>query len=126
MERHAIKKTPLPDPGRVLARAALAAARRLDVTHRDLAKILGVSEASVSRLGQERICRPGGREAELAALFVRLFRSLDALTGGDDAKARAWYHARNHHLRGVPAARVQSVEGLVDAVQYLDAMRGKL
>jgi antitoxin Xre/MbcA/ParS-like protein len=126
MERHAIQSRATPDPGRVLAKATLAAARRLELTNRDLAKILGISEASVSRLGQERTCRAGGREAELAALFVRLFRSLDALMGGNEAQARAWYHSRNLHLGGVPAERVQSVEGLVDAVQYLDAMRGKL
>src|SRR5262249_27978305 len=126
MERHATRIRPAPDPGRVLAKAALAAAQRLDLTNHELAKILGISDASVSGLARDRTCRPGGREAELAALFVRLFRSLDALMGGDEAQARAWYHAANRHLGGVPAERVQSVEGLVDAVQYLDAMRGKL
>ena len=52
--------------------------------------------------------------------------SLDALVGGDDAKAREWLHAANDHLGGVPADRIRSVEGLVDVVQYLDAMRGRL
>jgi hypothetical protein len=55
-----------------------------------------------------------------------LYRSLDALVGGDDVMARAWVHARNDHLGGVPAERVRRVEGLVDVVQYLDAMRGRL
>jgi hypothetical protein len=59
-------------------------------------------------------------------LFVRLFRSLDAVVGGDEAQARAWFRASNHHLGGIPAERVQSVEGLVDVVNYLDALRGKL
>jgi hypothetical protein len=55
-----------------------------------------------------------------------LYRSLDALVGGDDAKARAWLNSENAHLAGVPAERIRTVEGLVDVVQYLDAMRGRL
>lgn len=59
-------------------------------------------------------------------MFVRLYRSLDALIGGDDGKARAWMHAMNEHLGGVPDERIRTVEGLVNVVQYLDAMRGRL
>src|SRR5262249_30515431 len=114
------------DPAAVLAKAALSAARYLGLSNPELAQVLGTSEASVSRLHRQRALRHGSREAELAALFVRLYRSLDTLTGGDEAKARAWYEAPNSHLGGVPAERVSSVEGLVGVVQYLDAMRRKL
>ena len=110
----------------VLAKATLAAARRLGLSNRDLAQVLGTSEASISRLANERGLRPGRADGSLALLFVRLFRSLDAATGGDEAKARAWFSARNHHLGGVPADLVRSPEGLVNVVQYLDAIRGKL
>jgi hypothetical protein len=111
---------------RVLADATLAAAHRLGVSNRELARILGISEASVSRLSRGRLLRADGREAEMAALFVRLFRSLDAVMGGDEARAQAWYRAGNRHVGGIPGDRVQTVEGLVDVVRYLDAMRGKL
>jgi hypothetical protein len=114
------------DQAAVLTKAVRAAAQRLGVRNRDLAAILGASEASISRLSGERTVRPGSREGELAALFIRLFRSLDALVGGDDAKARSWFQADNAHLGGPPAARVRTIEGLVDVVHYLDAMRGKL
>jgi hypothetical protein len=80
----------------------------------------------VSRLARDRALRPGSAETSLALLFVRLFRSLDAITGGDEAKARAWLTAFNRHLGGVPAERIRSTEGLVNVVQYLDAIRGKL
>jgi hypothetical protein len=110
----------------VLADATLAAAHRLGVPNRELARILGISEASVSRLSRGRTLRGDSREAETAALFVRLFRSLDTLTGGNETQAQAWYRAGNLHVGGVPAERVQTVEGLVDVVRYLDAMRGKL
>jgi len=39
---------------------------------------------------------------------------------------RAWFHAANAHLGGVPATRVQTVTGLVHVAEYLDGMRGKL
>ena len=42
------------------------------------------------------------------------------------ALERAWLHAANAHLGGLPAERLTSVEGLVDVVQYLDAVRGRL
>lgn len=124
---------PLPDvrstpdeAAAALAKATLSAARRLGLTNRELALVLGTSEASVSRLSRDRMLRPGRAEASLALLFVRLFRSLDAITGGDERPARAWFTSRNRHVGGVPAEIVRSPEGLVNVVQYLDAIRGKL
>src|SRR5205807_2182274 len=99
---------------------------RLGLRNRHLALIIGSSEASVSRLQNGRGLDPESKEGELALLFLRLYRSLDALVGGDDAKARNWLHAMNDHLSGIPADRIRTVEGLVDVVQYLDAMRGRL
>ncbi|HVH40245.1 MAG TPA: MbcA/ParS/Xre antitoxin family protein [Gemmatimonadaceae bacterium] len=113
-------------PGAVLAKAVLAAAERLGLRSRHLASVLGSSEASVSRLRFGRELDPESKEGELALLFLRAYRSLDALVGGDDAKARLWLEASNDHLHGVPAERIRTVEGLVDVVQYLDAMRGRL
>ena len=118
--------TDQPQAADVLSRATLAAAERLGMRNRQLAAVIGSSEASVSRLRSARGLEPASKEGELALLFLRLYRSLDALVGGDDAKARAWLHAANHHLGGVPADRIRTVEGLVDVVQYLDAMRGRL
>ena len=115
-----------PDAGSVLTKALLSASERLGVRGRVLASALGSSEASISRLRHGRRLDPASKEGELALLFLRLYRSLDALVGGDDEKSRQWLHADNDHLRGVPADRIQTVEGLVDVVQYLDAMRGRL
>lgn len=114
-----------PDPARVLTKAVLRAADLLGVRGRRLAAVLGVSEAKLSRCrsGQAAIS-PESKEGELALLFIRLHRSLDALVGGDDRKAAAWLSAPNAHLAGVPAERIEKVEGLVDVLQYLDAMRG--
>jgi hypothetical protein len=118
--------SPATDPAAVLTKALLNAGQLLGLRNRDLATIVGASEASVSRLARERVIEPNSKEGELALLFLRLFRSLDALVGGDEAKARAWLHAANTHVGGVPAERIRHVEGLVDVVQYLDSMRGRL
>ncbi len=117
---------PVPDPADVLTRAVRSAGERLGLRNRELARILGTSEASISRLRGARTLDPASKEGELALLFLRLFRSLDALVGGDEAKARAWLHAANEHVGGVPAERILGVEGLIDVVQYLDALRGRL
>jgi len=116
---------PAPAAEVVLTRAARRAAEILDLTQKDLAQVIGVSPATVSRLAH-RPLDPSAKEGELAVLFVRMFRSLDALVGGDVAAAREWLHHENAHLAGVPSRLIQSVTGLVDVVEYLDAMRGKV
>jgi transcriptional regulator with XRE-family HTH domain len=123
-----MKEAALPrrTAAQVLTKAVLAAAANLGLRSRQLAAVLGASEASVSRLQRGRVIEPASKEGELALLFLRLYRSLDALVGGDDARARLWLRAQNEHVGGVPADRIRTVEGLVDVVQYLDAMRGRL
>lgn len=115
-----------PEPGLVITKALARAATALGLSQRDTAKVVGVSEATMSRISSGKPLDPTSKEAELALLFVRVFRSLDALVGGHEGKARAWFFADNTHLGGVPAERVKTVEGLVHVAQYLDAMRGKL
>jgi len=118
---------PIPAAAAVLTKAVCSAAQRLGLKNRELALVVGTSEASVSRLSSGREVDPDSKEGELALLFLRLFRSLDALVGGDDHKARAWLQAPNAHLGNViPQERILTVEGLVDVVQYLDAMRGRI
>src|SRR5262249_55930426 len=59
----------------VVGKAMLRAAGRLRLSGRELARVLGVSEATLSRLrrGQIRL-QLGTKEFELAILFVRLYR----------------------------------------------------
>ncbi len=115
-----------PDPGAVLAKALLRAARALGLRNAEVARIVGTSEASVSRMSRGRTLDPESKEGELALLLLRLFRSLDAILGGNEAQARAWLRSHNDHLGDVPAERLRSVEGLLDVIRYLDAMRGRI
>jgi hypothetical protein len=58
-------------------------------------------------------------------LLVRLFRSLDALLG-HDADARRWLADDNLGLQGRPLDMMESAEGLVRVLQYVDAHRGRI
>lgn len=115
------------DAAVVLATATQRAAALLGLNGAALARVLGVSEASVSRLVRgERGLPPEAKEGELALLLVRLYRSLDALVGNDEARRLAWMRSPNDALGGVPATLILTAQGLVAAVAYLDAMRAPL
>jgi hypothetical protein len=118
---------PAADAAAVLSRATVRAARFLDVAQTDLAAVIGVSGATLSRLanGQKQL-EPGSKPWQLAALFVRLFRSLDAIVGSDDAAARAWLRSDNLALGGVPLTLIREPAGLVRTVDYLDAARARI
>ncbi|WEX08199.1 antitoxin Xre/MbcA/ParS toxin-binding domain-containing protein [Chelativorans sp. AA-79] len=119
-----IQETSTPAEGPVLAKAVLRAAERLGLTARALAAVVGVSEPTVSRLKKgEFDLERGTKPFELAVLFVRLYRSLDAIVSGDEAVARAWLRNDNTALGGRPLDRIQTIAGLVDAIAYLDARR---
>ena len=108
----------------VVTKAAVRAADRLALSNRLLAEVLGVSEATVSRMGAGTYqLAPASKPFELAVLFVRLFRSLDAIVGGDAAVARAWLRSDNTVLGATPLSQIGSVSGRVKVVAYLDTRR---
>lgn len=116
-----------PDRHATVAKAMLRAADLLGLTARDLSAVIGVSEATLSRLKHgQGVAGLSGKAYELALLFVRLYRSLDAITGGDDAVSRRWLRADNTALGGVPAERIRSIDGLAHVLAYLDARRAPL
>jgi hypothetical protein len=124
MSRSRPLPAPQPQPDVVLTKALLRAADLLELSSANLARILGVSEASVSRLTSgARSVDPDSKEGELALLLVRVYRSLDALVGTDAAQRKAWLHSANRALNGKPAELIQRADGLVSVVNYLDAMR---
>jgi len=112
------------DPGEVLAKATARASALLGLSGAALARVLGVSEATVSRvLKSEKPINPSSKEGELALLLVRVYRSVDALVGTDDAKRLAWMASHNKALGGQPRKLVERAEGLVATLNYLDGMR---
>jgi antitoxin Xre/MbcA/ParS-like protein len=108
----------------VATKAVLRAASRLGLSNKALGRIIGVSEATVSRMrsGSYELS-PGDKSFELAMLVIRLFRALDGIAGGDEVVASAWLRNENSALGGTPLALIESVSGLVHVLGYLDARR---
>lgn len=124
MSASARSLTPKPDPSSVLTKAVARAAERLDISRALLAKILGVSPPTVTRLynGEYKLDERR-KEWEFALLFVRVFRSLDSIVGNEQT-ARQWLNSENRGLNGRPVDLIRQTEGLVRVVHYLDASRG--
>ena len=110
--------------GALVTKAALRAAERLGLSNKELARVLGLSESTVSRMSSGNYAlAPEQKPYELALLFVRLYRSLDSIVGGDQAVAKAWLRAGNSALGDAPLVRITSIAGLVETIAYLDARR---
>ena len=115
------------EPRRVLTGAVVRASALLEITQSALAQILGLSPSTVSRMANGTYnLDDQKKEWELGALFVRMFRSLDAVIGSNDSAARTWLNGHNNGLVGRPIDLIRSTEGLVRVVQYLDSARGRI
>lgn len=123
-----VKPTFQPDqPSLTLSKAVVKAAELLQLKQVALARILGLSTSTASRLhaGTYLLSPERGKEWELALLFVRVFRSLDAALGHGES-ARKWLMGNNLALNGRPAELMENTEGLVRVLHYLDAHRGRI
>jgi len=111
----------------VLSKAVVRASEKLELTQAQLARVLGLSTATASRLaaGSWQLA-PGSKPWEFAALLVRIYRSLDAITGGKADAMRAWLHSGNTALGGEPARLITTTEGLIHVLHYLDASRSRI
>lgn len=108
----------------ILAKASVRAAKRLKMRNVELAQVLGVSEATISNIDRRGQPLPNdAKKLEIATLFIRLYRSLDAIVGGDDDVAATWLRNSNAALNARPIDAIKSLTGLYDVVAYLDARR---
>jgi len=110
--------------GAVLTKATLRAAALLGLNNAVLARVVGLSESQVSRMAKgEREFDVGTKPAELAALLVRVYRSLDALVGNSEPHRRLWMDSFNRAFNQAPRDAIQKVEGLARVASYLDGAR---
>jgi hypothetical protein len=110
--------------GRVLSSAVGRVADLWQLTNAELAAIVGISPATASRLrsGAFLLAR-GSKPFELGQYLVRLFRSVDALMGSDDAAAASWLRAANTDVEGRPIELIQTIRGLTEVSNYVDDFR---
>lgn len=105
-----------------VSKAALRASEYLGLKQKEFAQIVGISPTKVSHLwAADYQLNPSIKsEWENSILFIRLFTSLDAILGEREA-ARTWLRGENTALGDSPFNLIQSIEGLVHVVNYLDA-----
>jgi len=116
-----------PDPAKVLTQATLRAAAQLSLGGSDLARVIGTSSSTISRLNSGlKLIDPNSKEGEMALLLVRLYRSLDAMVGNDSQLRLDWMRAHNRAFNAIPRDFIQSAQGLVTTVNYLDGMRATI
>lgn len=105
----------------LVAEACGRASQALGLTRDELSAIVGKHRTSIERTGLD----PKTKEGELGLLFVRVYRSLHALMGGDQGLMRHWIEHPNRHLGEQPPRQLlERVEGLTRVASYLDALRG--
>ncbi|MBX7481948.1 MbcA/ParS/Xre antitoxin family protein [Qipengyuania qiaonensis] len=115
------------DDGNVLTAAVARIAEFWGFTNHKLGAILGVSEATASRLRSGKAeLDPASKSFEAAQFLLRLFRSLDALLGSDDMSARAWLTTGNLDLDARPIDLIDSFRGLITVCDYVDAHRARV
>ncbi|HEY9567073.1 MAG TPA: MbcA/ParS/Xre antitoxin family protein, partial [Thalassobaculum sp.] len=81
---------------------------------------------SVSRLASGSPLRRGSKPYELALLLLRVYRSLDAIMGGDRGLAREWLESENRALGGRPIDRILTITGLTEVAAHVDAFRARV
>jgi uncharacterized protein (DUF2384 family) len=110
-----------------LTKATIRAAQKLGLKPRTLSRVIGLSEPTISRMNNGKFfLEHDSKEFELSVLFVRLYRSLDAIVSGDENVARAWLNNPNIPLGDKPINLIQTVSGLGNVIQYLDARRARI
>jgi len=113
------------EPAIVLMTAFNNACEVLNVSRDDKSKILGLNKSTLSRKSNMGFS-PKSKTGELQLHFIRIYRSLYAIAGGDSDFMSHWFTTENKALNGVPVLMCQTIQGLFSVNQYLDAMRGEI
>jgi len=108
--------------GAVVTRALVRASADLGISGTILARIVGVSESTISRMraGTKEIPVPS-KSYELALMLIRIHVALCRVCNGDRATMQTWFRSDNHRLGTSPLALVDSIPGLVRVVEYLES-----
>lgn len=114
-----------PDAHLVVLKAFDNACKELGVSRDEASLIVGVDKATLNR-NKTKGFDPKSKTGELCLQFVRAYRSLFAISGGDKGFMRHWLATHNTALSGEPLKLMFSIIGLIQVNEYLDALRGKV
>jgi transcriptional regulator with XRE-family HTH domain len=109
------------DEAVALTKATLRIADMLGISQEVLASVIGISEATVSRMqrGSFVLERDKGKAFELARLLLQLYDLLDRIVFADRVTAKAWIISENLTLQGRPIDLIQRAHGLARVIEYL-------
>ena len=124
--QHVATSSHTTDQAIIVSKALCRAVDFWAISNRHLGEIIGLSEATISRLkkGEYRLV-PDSKSWQLALLFLRSYRGLDAYLGGHKENEIAWLNASNQALNGTPLELMKDVAGLANVTNYIDAIRGQ-
>ncbi|GER08684.1 hypothetical protein JCM17843_29940 [Kordiimonadales bacterium JCM 17843] len=90
-----------PSHEAVLSKALFAAVRRLGISRTAMQKIMGMSDSTLRRIEKGSASLTANPKAyELGVLLIRLYRSLDAIAGGEESTVKSWMQSENTVLGG--------------------------
>jgi uncharacterized protein (DUF2384 family) len=116
-----------PTDAALVTHAFIEAGRELGMTLGQLAKVIGVSESAMKNYSRGSADISSPKDQELSLGFIRVYRALFAVLGGNREQMQHWMHTPNRHLnQQTPAALATTYQGLAELNVYLDAMRGRL
>ena len=115
------------DDDRILTTAISKIAAFCGLSNVKLSSVLGLSEATISRLRSGKtFLDPASKSFEAGQFLLRLFRSLDALMGSDNDAAKSWLTSHNLDLGAKPIDLIDSFKGLMTVCDYVDAHRARV
>ncbi|WP_299378760.1 antitoxin Xre/MbcA/ParS toxin-binding domain-containing protein [uncultured Kiloniella sp.] len=115
------------DRSAVITKAVIRAGDQLGLKQKEISDILGLSEATISRMKKgEYFLSEEKKDFEIAALSIRLVRSLDAIVGGDPKARTSWIRSHNAYLNQAPLELMKTITGLMDVINYVDFRRAQV
>lgn len=111
----------------LVTEAYIEAGRELGLTLRQMASVIGVSEPAMKNYSRGSATISSAKSQELSLGFIRVYRALFAILGGNREQMRHWMKTPNLHFKNqVPTDLAGSYQGLAALNVYLDAMRGRV
>jgi hypothetical protein len=120
-----ISKELLQEESEAISTKFFEAVSYFGLVGREIALLLGVSEATISRARQNPRYFKGSlpRQREIALLFIRLHRSV-MQQFRNPRKGKHWLIYYSHELRACPIDLILTIEGLIAVVNFAE-QRGR-
>jgi transcriptional regulator with XRE-family HTH domain len=122
-----VNAAPQQSDAELVTGAYVEAGRELGLTLKQMASVIGVSEPAMKNYSRGAASISSPKNQELSLGFIRVYRALFAILGGDREQMQHWMKTPNRHFGSqAPTELAGSYQGLAALNVYLDAMRGRV